>query len=164
MTIRTSYLQSIFEIDLFSSTVNTTVIAAEAIKKKHNFDTIAFSGMSGAMMAPILSHWLNVPMLCIRKFDDVSHYTLGHLSPLEGHIDTRRYMIVDDFISTGNTINRIITSISRETPSAQCVAILMYANHMNSIHNHPSHKEPIKVFTSNPNAYNPTKESMNDSQ
>ena len=73
-------------------------------------------------MAYILSHRLKVPLICIRKRGVGTHYHKA----LEGHVTTKRYLIVDDFISSGSTVDSIRKFIRAENPQAKCVALLMY--------------------------------------
>ncbi len=137
--IRTLYLTPVFDPKMFPRTVNQTVAEAERLKAAHDFDTIAFCGMSGAAMAFLLSHQLRVPLLCVRKKNESSHYRSQMSSTLiEGNLDCQRYLLLDDFISSGDTVNHIIDSISKEVPGAKCVAMLMYAAYDNSTYQHPS--------------------------
>lgn len=135
MTISTVYLKTVFYPDIFPRTVENAVSAAKMLKQKYNYDTIAFSGMSGAAMSFLLAHQLKVPLLCVRKKDDGSHFWGSGIlrssdrgrSSLEGYKDAARYLLVDDFISSGNTVRHIMSTISSEIPTAECMAMLMYA-------------------------------------
>lgn len=150
MTIRSVYLKSVYEIDKFQKTVQKTINIAEELQKKYHFDTIAFCGMSGAAMSFLLSHWLNIPLICVRKSTDGSHFHNASHKGLvcEGNLDAKRYLIVDDFIATGDTVNRIINSIRKEAPDAECVSMLMYAEPRNRNWSHPNWREPIEVVSS----------------
>ena len=151
LEVKTVYLKSIFDPELFQKTVSSTIAMAEKIKAEHDFDTIVFSGVSGSAMAFILGHALKVPILCVRKASDGSHfadYSKG--SPLEGNIGVYRYLIVDDFISTGRTANYIIDAVSENNPQAECVAMLMYTEGYNKTHQHPPWQKPIDVISSKP--------------
>lgn len=153
MAIQTVYLKSVYELDRFQKTVNKTVTFAEELHKKYQFDTIVFCGMSGAAMAFLLSHWLSLPLICVRKPTDGSHFhnywnfqEKGLVC--EGNMDAKRYLIVDDFIATGDTVNRIINAIKKEVPNAVCVSMLMYAEPRNRNWSHPDWKEPVEVISS----------------
>lgn len=150
MAIQTVYLKSVYELDKFQKTVNKTVTIAEQLHKKYQFDTIVFCGMSGAAMAFILSHRLRLPLICVRKADDTSHFH-GYFRKdrfLEGNLDAKRYLIVDDFIATGRTVNMIVERIHKEVPDAQCVSLLMYADPGSRTWCHPDWKEPLTVYSS----------------
>src|SRR5512135_3153136 len=129
-TISTSYLSTIFYPDTFPNTIRKTLEEAGRIHKQRKFDTIAFCGMSGAAMSFILAHEMRLPMLCVRKKGESSHYVNGYEDRmLEGNLSTERYLLVDDFISSGKTVNYILDSIKKDIPNAQCVAMLMYAGY-----------------------------------
>ena len=77
------------------------------IKNGLVFDSIAFSGMSGALVAPIVALRLNKETILIRKNGDGSHSNRDSNRVFEGYLDSRRYIIVDDFIFSGDTVKRI---------------------------------------------------------
>lgn len=151
MDIRTVYLKHVFEPELFPKMVEKSITKAEQLKSELKFDTLAFSGMSGAAIAFILSHWLNIPLLCIRKKEENSHFRSSRPSCVcEGNLDAKRYLIVDDFISSGNTVNYIIESLAEEIPRAQCVGMLMYAGYSDSAHKHPDWDHSVRVISARP--------------
>lgn len=149
--MQTSYLQHVFDQSIFCRAVDKTIHAAEALKKKTAFDTIAFSGMSGAAMAFLLSHWMNVPLLCVRKRGDSSHYIKSRNKYLEGNaVDVRKYLIVDDFISSGATVQYMIDTIKSENSSAECVGMLMYASYSDRSWTHPVTRKVYEATASSP--------------
>ncbi len=151
MNIRTVYLKSVFEPALFQETFDKTVTAARVLRTEVEFDTLAFCGMSGAAMAFVLGLTMNLPTLCVRKERDNAHYRRYKSSPLEGNVGVRRYLIVDDFISSGSTVNYIIRCINSELPSADCAAILLYAEPSRSYgHPHPEEDRSIRIVSSRP--------------
>lgn len=150
MGIQTSYLRSVYEDGLFKRTVDKAIEEAKVLFDKHQFDTIAFSGMSGAAMAYVLAYQMNLQLICVRKGTDGSHFHRawpfnqnGHVC--EGNLDTKRYLIVDDFITSGNTLSYIVGSLLKEAPGAKCVAILMYAQSQSRNWQHPSWETPIEL-------------------
>lgn len=150
MRFQSLYLKTIFNPNVFPLTVKNTVAKARALHKKHGFDTIAFSGISGASMAFILASRLKLPLLNIRKMDENSHYVKQMGTLIEGNTGASKYMIVDDFISSGDTVNHIIATIKREMPFAECVAILMFAAMADGEHTYPEWEKPMKVISSRP--------------
>lgn len=88
---------------------------------KVEFDVVAFRGMSGALIAPSVAECLDKGLVIIRK-DDGCHspYTM------EGAVGFNRYIIVDDFICTGKTINAIARKVKVECPQARCAGIFLY--------------------------------------
>jgi adenine/guanine phosphoribosyltransferase-like PRPP-binding protein len=102
-------------------------LASTKIKKfrrKVSFDAIAFTGTSGAAIAYLLSFILKIPLICIRKSIRDNHSGLK----LEGCITAKKYIIVDDFIESGRTINKIKKSITAENKKSKCVGIYLYNN------------------------------------
>ena len=96
---------------------------AERVLKvnEHRFDSIAFRGMSGAFLGPPLAMRLHKGMVLVRKDSDDSHSS----AMLEGFKECGRYVIVDDFVSTKNTINHIIDKIYNKIgPETVCIGVL----------------------------------------
>ena len=91
-------------------------------------DTLAFSGSSGAAFAFYISAQLNIPLLYVRKENEVSHG-----KPLECNSTKQicRYLIIDDFICSGSTIKHIYETISdsatqRKCVPPQCAGVFLY--------------------------------------
>lgn len=152
MVIKTVYLKTIFEPAIFQATVKKTIEHARLLQKEVEFDTIAFSGVSGAGMGFILGHALNLPVLVMRRDGDGSHYRQYRATPLEGNFGVRRYLVVDDFIASGDTVNRLIKTINAECPLADCAAILTYADSddVGRTHTHPQTGMGIRVINTRP--------------
>lgn len=103
--IKTNYLDSIYT-RRFTKLVPKTINLIKTYRRKHDFDAIAFTGSSGAALAYPASFLLKIPLIHVRKSDG-SHYQ----DPIEGSMSSKRYLIVDDMISSGYTVNRIISTI-----------------------------------------------------
>lgn len=146
--ISTSYLSTIFYPETFPKTIQACLKEAKRIKKEQGFDTIAFSGMSGAAVAFILAHELDVPLLCIRKKGESSHYCNDYNDRhVEGHLTAEKYLLVDDFISSGKTVRFILDSIKREAPKAVCIGMLMYSGYGGNYKwRHPESYQEWDVF------------------
>ena len=98
------------------------------LKKKLKFNAIAFRGSSGAALAYPLSILLNIPIICIRK-PERSHGLLVESSKR----NIRRYIIIDDFIDGGGTMNAILESMSHkycwideQEATPMCVGIVLW--------------------------------------
>lgn len=120
-TIQSDYLGAVYEVSQYSKLVKKMTTALKNYKKKHPFDAIAFTGTSGAALAYPLSAALKIPLICVRK-DRKCHYQ--HL--VEGCITAERYVIIDDFISMGNTMKKITSEIKKKMPNAKPMAIFLY--------------------------------------
>lgn len=119
--IVTRYLSSLYG-ESFQKKIPLAVKKIKAIRKRIPFDAIAFTGTSGAGFGFPLSYLLNVPVIHVRKKTN-SHFT----GPIEGTVSSRRYLIIDDMIESGNTINCIISTIKEELKGkARPVGIFLY--------------------------------------
>ena len=148
---RTSYLRSVFDHEAFQKTVERTHKLAKKLRKAHHFDTVAFCGMSGSAMAFILADKLKLELLAVRKPGEASHYVRemnGFL--IEGNTLAERYLLVDDFICSGNTISFMLKTIHNEVPKAQCVAMIMYATSSRETYTHPITEQLIPVIGAMP--------------
>ena len=75
------------------------------------FDTVAFTGMSGALVAPQVADILDKQMLLVRKPQDKSHGALIETAATYSSPTATKILIIDDFFVAGETINRIVRSI-----------------------------------------------------
>jgi len=71
-----------------------------------NFDAIAFTGISGATIAPILAFILDKPLIAVRK-DSGAHSCYK----AEGLISAEKILIIDDLIESGSTIATIMAKV-----------------------------------------------------
>ncbi len=72
------------------------------------------------MVAPGVAIKLKKQMIATRK--EKSH----SFRRIEGFADSKNYIIIDDFVSTGETIETIITELKEFVPRANCVGIFLY--------------------------------------
>lgn len=89
---------------------------------KKTFEAFAYRGQSGALVAPILSVMLNKYLLCVRKPGEDSHST----REVEGLQTACNYVIVDDFVSSGDTAIKIQQAVYRMNPGSICVGLILY--------------------------------------
>lgn len=91
---------------------------------KDKFNCVAFRGMSGALLGPHIANRLGKYMIIARKTTDRSHSCLS----LEGVsvYESIKYIIVDDFIYTGNTISKIQKEIGKVYHDAEMVGVYLY--------------------------------------
>lgn len=118
--IRTDYLEEVFHVAKFNKTIKSLRESIRRFKIKKPFDTIVFTGVSGAAVGFPLSLQLKIPTLCIRK--ELSHF--GYRP--EGNYGVKNFIIVDDFIDSGQTIRYIIRNVTRINLHAKCVGIFLY--------------------------------------
>jgi len=96
-------------INNLSDNLKAAGVAFGKLREGLKFDAIAFTGSSGAAIAFYLGIEHKIPLIYVRKKNEDSH---GY--PVEGTTDAgiiKKYLIVDDFVQSGATVNRIITEI-----------------------------------------------------
>lgn len=71
------------------------------------FDTLVGTGFSGGIIIPALALRLRKRFVLIRKESDDSHHGSGRLLGELG----KRWIFVDDFVSSGATRNRVIEKV-----------------------------------------------------
>lgn len=99
---------------------NVTKAAHDLKKQGFDFESIAFRGMSGAVLASPIALALDKTLILVRKGENThSQYAV------EGDLSGQKYIIVDDFISTGETVRTIIKEIFKACPRCQCIGILV---------------------------------------
>src|ERR1700676_3614538 len=89
--IRSDYLGEVFNPKKLKAFLKLAV----PLVKKYDFQSFAFRGISGALIAPLLAHKTEKTLIVVRKPkpDESSHS--GY--PVEGDLNAQRYIIVDDF-------------------------------------------------------------------
>jgi hypothetical protein len=106
MAISSSYLTQVLNTE---GLIRYSQNVIDALKPYVNqFDSIAFRGMSGALIGPVVAMALNKNIIMVRKKDGNHSYM-----PVEGYIATKSYVIVDDFIDSGATIKIIKDEINK---------------------------------------------------
>lgn len=107
--------------DLQEMVTRTT---AALVAKLDRFDSIAVTGMSGVVVGSPVSLDLEVPLVIIRKGSDKHHIHDGFDIVNIEHIG-KRYLIVDDFVDSGDTLRRVRTEASYIT-GAHCAGAYLY--------------------------------------
>lgn len=88
------------------------------------FDTLAFSGVSGVGIGILLAHLMNKEIIIARKPNE--HHRAYFNYPNEGYRFAKKYIIVDDLVSTGTTCARVIRAVRDVSPAAELTGILLY--------------------------------------
>lgn len=102
--VTTAYLEGVLDEAMRARRVEHAIDALEP--HRNAFDAIAVRGVSGLTMGAILAHELHKPLIVVRKDGETRHSD----SQVEGAINWRplaRYLIVDDFIASGETLRQI---------------------------------------------------------
>jgi len=138
--ITTDYLGSVFCREKFAQTVDRSEKdIRDWIAKGNDFDCIAFTGVSGAALAFPLALRLNKGLLCIRKEGSGSH----SLYDIEGDFSGDRYIIVDDFVDTGSTVEKIHSDLERNRATDDIELVGIYLYDENSKKRHIEYLAPI---------------------
>lgn len=112
------YLGRVYNPRTFSGLVCEAVEQIRKLREELRFDAIAFRGSSGCALGYPVGAALEIPLIYVRKPEERSH---GR--PQEGFEGAvRTYIIVDDFISSGNTVRAIMETLQ----PAKCVGIVTY--------------------------------------
>lgn len=119
----TEYSATEYLIPTISAEGRKTVVKRALEHLQHvDFDSIAFTGMSGALLAPTLAYVLDKELIAVRKPDSATH----SFHKIEGPKHPKRYVIVDDFICSGGTMEGIIMRVKQFAPNAECVGVYEY--------------------------------------
>jgi len=97
-------------------------------------DFITGIGMSGTLLLLSVSRQIKIPFVALRKEGESSHSKSDVFSfdPLVRN----KYVIIDDFIETGNTINGILEKMRY----MQCMGILLYQS------SESLHQKAVELF------------------
>lgn len=90
---------------------------ARAALKGVRFDTVVGTGMSGVPAATLLGRHMRKNILLVRKEDDKHNHHDSTGSGVVGQFGYR-WIFVDDFISSGETRNRVLGVIAGISPAA----------------------------------------------
>lgn len=131
-----SHTQQVFDPRSFKKLVTNTAKALGILGKTLKFNCLAATGNSGNLLAGALSYKLGLPLLIVRKSGDECHDDLkvNGFRPDEAV----RYLIIDDLVSSGATVRRIMEQIEkagqreradetyRFAPVPECAGVLLY--------------------------------------
>ena len=85
-----------------------------------DFDAIAFMGLSGSLVGAAIADRLEVGIMAVRKEAEVRHSSWAS----ERTPDCITYIIVDDVVDSGKTVNNIMGELCKEA----CQGIYLYAD------------------------------------
>ena len=92
--------------------------------KYHDFEAIAFRGMSGALVSIPLALKMGKTLIMVRKPDEDTHSSY----PVEGDTQAKRYVIVDDFVASGDTVKAVKRAVLKFAPDSECIGVLEVNN------------------------------------
>lgn len=128
--VTSGYTKHFVRPESLRATIESCVTYLEHNKLTHAFDTIAFRGMSGAIVAPSVAMRLSKEVIMVRKPGESAHSSYN----VEGNREARRVLIVDDFVNSGNTVRIIAEAVktfvseSSVLGSVRIIGCLEYRN------------------------------------
>ena len=124
MRVYSSYSGSMFDRKKLRDRVKTLAEALPGIMEQTGADSLWVTGKSGIAIAFPLLYVMDVKIITVRKPGEDSHGTT-----FEGadEFEPKKYLILDDFVSTGETVGRVLTQVyekygAKEFP--QCVGVI----------------------------------------
>ena len=106
---------------------NKIIMSSYAYLKQLTFeyDSIVCCGASGLMVVPQIAEILNKNIVVVRKHNDSGYSKFT----VEG-VASKKYIIVDDLICSGDTIQHILKSIKEESSQSVCCGVYCYMKDM----------------------------------
>lgn len=117
--IASDYLQSALDPKEMVKSVGR--ITGFLSRRRDVFDGIAVRGVSGMVIGSAVAYKMRLPLLIVRKKDG-NHSTMK----VEGDESIKRYVIIDDFIGTGATVEEIVKKIE-EFNGAKPIGTTLYS-------------------------------------
>ncbi len=133
------YLRFVVNPELRKSAVQRTLRAI----RKERFDTIAVRGVSGLTVGAIIAHRRKVGLAVIRKASDLTTHSPHDI---ETPLNVSRYIIVDDNVSSGQTIYTIVQAMTRRHPESKCIGVARYNSREDLFWNSVMTENSIKNF------------------
>ena len=111
--------RNLFDAGTRVAIVERAVSELRELRRQTGFEAIAFTGISGAILAPIVAHELGVGLIAVRKPGTECLHTLRFCEGVEGV----PYLILDDHQTSGRTVRLIVAAIG---PFSWCVGTYFY--------------------------------------
>lgn len=106
---------------MFTDTKRLVAEFKERESSLPEYDTFIGTGLSGSIAAAILGHETGKMFAAVRK-PGVEHHSNGEL---EGRVGAK-WLLIDDFISSGRTARRVFEVVSKRVEETTCVGGWMY--------------------------------------
>lgn len=84
---------------------------------------VVVRGISGMSIAFAIANRLNLEVGVVRKPGE----TTNSYNAVEGYLPTGKFLIMDDFVGMGRTVNTILEVIKKESPNAVCVGLVLHS-------------------------------------
>lgn len=111
------YLTDVLDVTTRRKTIDKTISDLRGIE----FETIAVRGVSGLLIGSIVALEMNKVLAIVRKPGEGTHSFYS----VEG-APTGRYIIIDDLICSGKTVETIIDAMKAKYHFCPCVGVYCY--------------------------------------
>lgn len=123
---------NVFSVSSFRRVVEVFEKKLVELDTKDKFYAIAGCGNSGVPLAATLSHSLGIPMITVRK---PGEQTVAYSEKVTGAVEAGKYLLIDDQIGSGGTVNRVMDAILEASGGrTKPTAILLYNQRDESDH------------------------------
>jgi hypothetical protein len=125
----------VFDPNKFEETVRGVVktikYAAQCLPKELRPRALAAMGNSGAPLVGAVALLMKLPFFVVRKKGDPAHSS----EAVSGFVpsDVTNYLVVDDLIDSGKTVNRIVEKMHKY-PQMRCVGAVLYRVCCDDVH------------------------------
>lgn len=131
MLLRTNYHKTVNPRSLMVKVDQTAATIKDWIEKNGPISHLVCTGVSGQSVAWPVGYKLGIPVCVVRKPGEDSH----DADNVTGKGNLLRYLLIDDFIRSGNTIRRVLKELDNYTPPSwkadshvppECAGIVLY--------------------------------------
>lgn len=119
------YLDRVFDKDLLVKHIS---LAKRKLKASGvQFDAIAVRGVSGLAFGAPLAYTMKKGLIVVRKTEENSHSEVDVEMPELMHkSQSGKYIFVDDFVSSGETMHKVVLSLYSRNSSLKIQAVYLY--------------------------------------
>lgn len=144
MRVHSHYSGSMFDRATLTQRRDDLVLHLGTIMRKTDADCLFVTGKSGIAMAFALLTEYSVPIITVRKPNEQAH---GVTFEGPTNYEPKRYLILDDFVSSGETVERIMSQVHaycRAMDSKpQCVGVIEWDRAM---YGGRDQKKPFTIY------------------
>lgn len=137
MRTHARWLNAAFDMNRRKMVVDSIV---EQMSQIEDVDCIATIGISGLLIAPIVSHILGIPLVVCRNESLASHSQRSIEHDIK---QPYRFVFIDDLVDTGSTLNNVCIKMRDTFPFIRLAGIIMYSDNVHECHSMTTLKTTI---------------------
>jgi adenine/guanine phosphoribosyltransferase-like PRPP-binding protein len=122
MSTAPQHTRQVFDVEQFPVLVEWIIELA----REHEYDALAACGHSGLLVAAAAAYILHIPVIAIRKPGDRAKGDRSDVNAVLPRERPLRYAIIDDFVSSGETVVHIVRRVREYHPNLVLAAILLH--------------------------------------